>query len=109
MATSGGTAHVSGLTEYRQVDPDSGQVPAWVAGQLTSTAQGVADRPVVVAAINGVVGGVSETFASGDASPTWFAAMVPDTLLRQGGNDLQLFLLDDTAGQQRLRPLTLIR
>jgi Sulfatase len=107
VAAGGGTARVSGLTEYRQVDPDSGQVPAWVAGQLTSTAQGVADRPVVVAAINGVVGGVSKTFSSAGSDPTWFSAMVPDSLMRRGDNQLQLFLVDTGGGQRRLRPLTL--
>jgi hypothetical protein len=61
----------------------------------------------VVVALNGVIGGVSETFASGGSSPTWFTAMIPDTLMRPGDNQLQLFLLDTTGGQQRLRPLTL--
>jgi hypothetical protein len=58
----------------------------------------------VVVAANGVVGGVSETFASGDPRPTWFTAMVPDSLMRQGANRLQLFALD-AAG--RLHPLRL--
>jgi hypothetical protein len=54
-----------------------------------------------------VIGGGSETFASGDSPPTWFTAMVSDSLLRPGDNRLQLFLVDTTDGQQRLRPLTL--
>jgi hypothetical protein len=81
-------------------------VPAHVGGQLTRTAPGTPPRPAVVVAVNGVIGGVSETFASGDTPPTWFATMVPDTLLRPGDNHLQLFLLDDTGGQLRLHPLT---
>jgi hypothetical protein len=109
VAGGAGTARVIGLDEYRRVDPASRSVPAHVGGQLITTTPDMPPRPAVAVAVNGVIGGVSETFASGDASPTWFAAMVPDTLLRQGGNDLQLFLLDDTGGQQRLRPLTLIR
>jgi hypothetical protein len=84
-------------------------VPAQVGGQLTRTTPGTPPRPAIAVAVNGVIGGVSETFASGDSSPTWFTAMVPDTLLRPGANQLQLFLLDNTGGQQRLHPLTLTR
>jgi Sulfatase len=107
VAGGGGTARVIGLDDYRHVDPDSGRVPAHVGGQLTRTAPGTPPRPAVAVAVNGVIGGVSGTFASGDSPPTWFSAMVPDTLLRPGDNKLQLFLLYDTGGQQRLHPLTL--
>jgi hypothetical protein len=103
----GGTARVDGLDDYRRADPSSGTVPAHVGGQLTGTAPGTSPRPAVVVAVNGVIGGVSETFASGGSSPTWFSAMVPDTLMRPGDNQLQLFLLDTAGRQQRLHPLTL--
>jgi hypothetical protein len=33
--------------------------------------------------------------------------MVPDTLMRKGDNQLQLFLLDPSGAQPRLRPLAL--
>jgi hypothetical protein len=107
IAGSGGTAHVIGADDLRHVDPSSGTVPAQVAGHLTGTTPGAAPRPAVAVAVNGVIGGVSETFATGDSPPTWFSAMVPDTLLRPGDNQLQLFLLDTTGGQQRLHPLNL--
>jgi hypothetical protein len=102
-----GTARVMGLDEYRRVDPDSGLVPAQVGGQLTTIAAGVPARPLLAVAVNGVIGGVSETFSSGGSPPTWFSAMVPDTLLRPGGNQLQLFVVETAGGRQRLRPLTL--
>ena len=107
VAGGGGTARVIGLDEYHHVDLSSGRVPANVGGQLTRTPPGTPPRPAVAVAVNGVIGGVSETFASGDTPPTWFSTMVPDTLLRPGDNQLQLFLLSTTAGQQRLHPLTL--
>lgn len=107
VAGSGGTARVTGLDEYRRVDPSSGTVPAQVAGQLIRTAPGTPPRPPVAVAVNGVVGGVSETFPSGDARPTWFTAMVADSLLHQGDNRLELFLVDTTGGGARLHPLTL--
>jgi hypothetical protein len=104
----GGTARVLGLGDYAHVDPASGWVPAQVSGQLISPAPGRPTRPVVAIAVNGVIGGVSETFTAGRSSPTRFSTMVPDTLLRPGGNRLQLFLVDTDAGQPRIRPLTLI-
>jgi hypothetical protein len=103
-----GSAKVVGLDEYHHIDPASGTVPAEVGGQLTRVAAGTPTRPPVVVAINGVVGGVSETFASpAGTAPTWFTAMIPDSLMRKGDNQLQLFLLDTTGGKQRLRPLNL--
>jgi arylsulfatase A-like enzyme len=104
----GGTAQIHGLGEYDRVDPASGWVPAQVSGQLTSQVPGVPARPVVAVAVNGVIGGVSDTFASGRSPPTRFSAMISDSLLRPGGNRLQLFLVDPAGGEQRLRPLTLI-
>jgi hypothetical protein len=78
-----------------------------VGGQLVKVQAGTPQRPSVVAAINGVIGGVSETFGSGGSAPTWFTTVVPDSLMRQGANTLQPFLLDTSAGKPRLRPLTL--
>jgi arylsulfatase A-like enzyme len=108
-AQGGGTARVIGLDDYGHVDPAAGTVPAHVGGTLTAVAPGMPRRPAVVAAVNGVIGGVSETFAAGGGAPAWFSAMVPDSLLRAGRNRLELFLLDDAGGRRRLRPLTLTR
>jgi Sulfatase len=106
---SGGTARVIGLDDYRHVDLASGTVPAHVGGRLVSAAPGLPPRPAVVAAVNGVIGGISDTFASGDPRPTWFAAMVPDSLMRQGANRLELFALGAAGGRPRLHPLRLTR
>ena len=107
VAGSGGTARVLGLDDYRHVDLAGGAVPAQVAGRLVRTAPGLPPRPPVVVAVNGVIGGVSETFAAGDPRPTWFVAMVPDSLMRQGENRLRLFALDSAGGRTRLHPLHL--
>jgi arylsulfatase A-like enzyme len=110
VAGGGGTASVVGLDDYRHIDPSSGVVPAQVGGQLKKVAPGTPARPPVVVALNGLIGGVSETFASPVGSaPTWFTAMIPDTFMHPGANRLQLFLLDTTGGRQQLRPLTLTR
>jgi hypothetical protein len=107
VGSSGGKARVLGLDEYRRVDPTTGMVPAHVGGQLTGTAAGIAARPAVAVALNGVIGGMAETFTSGDDRPTWFSTMVPDTLMRRGENQFELFLVDTAGGRQVLRPLTL--
>jgi hypothetical protein len=107
VAGGGGTASVVGLDDYRRIDPSSGTVPAQVGGQLKKVAAGIPARPPVVVALNGVIGGVSETFPAGGPSPTWFSAMIPDTLMHRGDNRLQLFLLETSGGRQQLRPLTL--
>jgi hypothetical protein len=109
VAAGGGTARVIGLDDFRHVDLAGGTVPAQVAGRLVRAPPGLPPRPAVVVAVNGVVGGVSETFASGDPRPTWFVAMVPDSLMRQGGNRLELFALGSAGGRPRLHPLRLSR
>jgi hypothetical protein len=109
---SAGSARVEKLAEYRRVDPGSGLVPAQVSGQV-SLAAGVPDRPAVAVAVNGVVAGVSETFrerrdAKGSqpvGPPDKFSALTLDTVYRKGENRLELFVIDDSGGRVRLRPL----
>ena len=110
---SAGSAKVEKLSEYTAVDPGSGLVPAQVAGQV-SLAAGVPSRPEVAVALNGVIAGVSETFrevrdAQGsqpEGPPDKFSAMALDTLFKKGDNRLELFVIDDSGGKLRLRPLT---
>jgi hypothetical protein len=107
-----GGARVEKLAEYRRVDPGSGWVPAQVSGQV-SLAAGVPAHPAVAVAVNGVIAGVSETFrerrdAKGSqpvGPPDKFSALTLDTLYRKGENRLELFVIDDSAGRVRLRPL----
>ena len=109
---SAGSARVEQLAEYRRVDPGSGLVPAQVSGQV-SLAAGVPDRPAVAVAVNGVVAGVSETFrerrdAKGSqpvGPPDKFSVLTLDTVYRKGENRLELFVIDDSGGRVRLRPL----
>jgi hypothetical protein len=108
-----GSAKVEKLAEYAKVDPASGTVPAQVAGQV-SLAAGVPSRPAVAVAVNGVIAGVSETFrevrdAQGSepkGPPDKFSAVTLDTLYKKGDNRLELFVIDDSGGKVRLRPLT---
>jgi len=112
-SASAGSAKVEKLAEYGKVDPGSGTVPAQVAGQV-SLAAGVPSRPVVAVAVNGVIAGVSETFREvRDAQGSQpkgpadrFSAIAMDTLFKKGDNRLELFVIDDSGGRLRLRPLT---
>jgi hypothetical protein len=69
---------------------------------------------VVAVAVNGVIAGVSETFrevrdAQGSqpkGPPDQFSAIAMDTLFKKGDNRLELFVIDDSGGKLRLRPLT---
>jgi hypothetical protein len=109
---SAGSARVEKLPEYRRVDPGSGLVPAQVSGQV-SLAAGVPARPAVAVAVNGVIAGVSEMFrerrdARGSqpvGPPDKFSALTLDTVYRKGENRLELFVIDDSGGRVRLRPL----
>jgi len=68
----------------------------------------------VAVALNGVVAGVSETFreerdAQGSqpkGPPDKFSAVALDTLFKAGANKLELFVIDESGGKVRLRPLT---
>jgi hypothetical protein len=110
---SAGSAKVEELDEYGKVNLKSGVVPAQVSGQV-SLAAGVGSRPAVAVALNGVVAGVSETFkeerdAQGSqpkGPPDKFSAVALDTLFKAGANKLELFVIDDSGGRVRLRPLT---
>jgi hypothetical protein len=110
---SAGGAKVEKLADYGKVDPGSGKVPAQVSGQVRLAA-GVPARPAVAVAVNGVIAGVSETFreernAEGSqptGPPDKFSAMALDTLFKKGDNRLEVFVIDDSGGRVRLRPLT---
>jgi hypothetical protein len=110
---AGGSAKVDKLGDFHGVDPASGTVPAMVSGRV-SLAAGAPARPAVAVAVNGVIGGVSELFkeerddhGSEPRGPRdKFAVVTPDTLFKQGGNRLELFLVDTSGGRVRLRPLT---
>jgi hypothetical protein len=90
-----------------------GLVPAQVSGQL-QLAAGAGSRPAVAVALNGVIAGLSDTYreqrdAQGSqpvGPPDKFSAMVLDTLFKAGGNKLELFVIDDSGGRVRFRPLT---
>jgi hypothetical protein len=88
------------------VDPASGTVPALVSGRLTAAPPPGA---TLLVAVNGRIGGGSSLFPERPGEPAvGFAAITPDVLWRPGSGaaQLQLYLLDRSSGQPRLRPVS---
>lgn len=84
--------------------PESGgdrRPPILVLGDLSAPAQPEGTR--VVVAMNGTIGGVSETWLQGESAGR-FGALLPPALIRRGENDLQLFELDGGV----LRPIRIL-
>jgi hypothetical protein len=103
--SSGRSAVLDHPQTFQRVDLTKGTVPAQVAGALR--AQGGTAAPLkLVFAVNGTIGAVGETFHEGD-DPMKFAAMVPDSLFKQGANRLQLFVLDGGDASALLHPVSL--
>jgi hypothetical protein len=91
-------ARLDQLDSFKAVDKGSGTVPALVWGTADASA-------TVVVAVNGTVAGVSPTF-SDEGIANRIAAMVPDSLMRNGANRVDLFALTGTAEDPVLHPMT---
>jgi hypothetical protein len=84
------------LAPYDDVDLESGVVPALVTGRLSEAAGG----SVVALALNGRIGAVSAIFGDGE-----FVGLLPDTWLRDGGNEVELYLVPARPGDRSARSL----
>ena len=74
-------------------------LPALVWGAV----QGIGPQSRVAVAMNGTIGGVSTTWTQ-DRVPGWFGALIPEDLIREGKNRLQVFELDGDT----LRPIEVV-
>ena len=72
--------------DYRDVDPASGYVPAHVLGRVDGGEPG----EDIAIAVNGTIVAVSTTFQLTIDDETIFAAMIPESALRPGENDVQV-------------------
>ena len=72
--------------DYRDVDPASGYVPAHVLGRVDGGEPG----EEIAIAVNGTIAAVSRTFKLAIDDETIFAAMIPESALRRGANDVQV-------------------
>jgi hypothetical protein len=100
------TARLAGWDRRTTVDPASGRVPALLVGRLRPSAPAGA---MVAVAVNGRIGAVVAPFADRPGGTAGgFAAIVPDFLLHVDAAlpQIQLYLVEQTAGQTWLRPVT---
>jgi hypothetical protein len=96
--------------DFRAVDPDAQQVPAYLSGEVRGE-----DELVVAVALNGVIGGWSRTTPDGidfeEPAPSeaqsrqQFNVVLPRPLLRAGDNDLALYLVEGPPEDPTLVPL----
>jgi hypothetical protein len=93
-----GDATLAQLDALHKVNLSSGSVPALVWGTLDHAG-------TVAIAVNGKIGGVSPTFRDGNVANR-FAMMVPDSLLRDGSNDVALYEVTGSASSPQLHRLT---
>ena len=76
---------------FDDVDLDSETLPLYVRGAVTESIGG----PVSVAiAVNGVIVATTQSYQENDERV--FASMIPEDALKEGVNDLQAFVVDDT-------------
>jgi hypothetical protein len=108
-AGGGGTAEVTHWDDaYESIDPDSGQIPAFVFGQMTSGPPAKGAR--IAVAINGKIGGVNSFFYDSPGGKVdKFAAIVPDFLYQAGPGhpQVQLYLVQQSGGRVQFRPITI--
>ena len=111
VASGGGlTAEVTHWDDaYTSIDPASGQVPAFVYGQMTSGAPPKGAKLAV--AINGKIGGVNAFFYDSPGGESdKFAVIVPDFLFKKGPGhpQVQLYLVERSGGRPRFRPVSIM-
>ena len=101
---SDGTHAVIDLAgSYRRVRLDSGSVPVKVAGRLTGRSS---RRPSSVAiGVNGVIAATAPTLTPRRGGPGYFSALLPETALRQGANEVRVFAIIRSGGRLQLRRL----
>ena len=84
---------------FRSVDLDSEFIPAYITGLLEGR-----DAPLDVAvAVNGRIAAVSRSF-EGEGG-TQFAALVPESVFRDGSNRVELFRVESARGSLGLARL----
>ena len=78
----------------RTVDLRANLIPTWIQGDLT----GVAPDQDLAIAVNGRIAAVTQSFDAGGQSK--FAAMVPDSSMRDGRNDVSVYVIQSGALEQ---------
>jgi len=85
---AGGHVELDGRSQLAAVDPGSGLVPTFITGKVDLSGQDLA------IAVNGAVAAVTRSYTA--FGETRFAAMIPETALRQGRNDVGVYAVRDS-------------
>jgi hypothetical protein len=99
--SSGGRVQLENENLLRTVDLSSNLIPAWIQGDLT----GVGPEQDLAIAVNGRIAATTQSFDAGGQSK--FAAMVPDSTMHNGRNDVSVYLIQ-ASGLERLRGSSVI-
>jgi hypothetical protein len=90
---SGDRALVARPERYRDVDPDSGFVPARIVGRIEPGRRG--GGRVLVVALNGSVAATGRTFTLDGSDTEQFSVLLPERTLRRGANRVQLLFASE--------------
>jgi hypothetical protein len=96
-----GSVQLENESLLRTVDLRSNLIPTWIQGDLT----GVQPEEDLAIAVNGRIAAVTESFDAGGQAK--FAAMVPDSSMHDGRNDVSVYLVQ-AGGLEQLRGSSVI-
>ena len=97
----GARVEIADAELLRSVDRSAGFLPARITGRVTG--EDAARRRDLAIVLNGRVAAVSRTYTT--AGRPWFSAIVPESGLRDGANDVDVLEVSPAAGTPRLRSL----
>jgi hypothetical protein len=100
MGDRAGTGVIQDLKPFRKVDRAK-ELPVFVTGITSKDA-------TIAIAVNGVIGGVSPTFAN-ESFPHFYAAILPDSLLHQGANDVRFYTVTGPDSAPVLHPMGVLQ
>jgi len=92
LPAAGERALVAHPERYRDVDPDSGFVPARLVGRIDPGPHG--GGRVLLVALNGRVAATGRTFTLEGTGAEQFSVLIPERTLRRGANRLELLVVD---------------
>jgi hypothetical protein len=102
-AAAGLRATLNGARAFKSVRPASAFVPSYVSGRLT----GLGSHPprAVAAAVNGRIAATSRTYRVRRGGRLYFGALLPESTLQEGHNEVRLYAISGRTAAPRLRAL----
>jgi hypothetical protein len=97
------TGRLDHASNYTDVDRATGTVPAYVSGTVQAA---VGDVDAVAVVVDGTVAGWSELHSDSEGRSAWWT-MVPEWLLENGANRIELYEVTGTIADPVLSPIAL--